>query len=516
MAQAATPVDSSQGTIKEPNLSINKSTHGGRCWTKTYKRTYCHYISNVGATPVQQPTQVNSYAKAIPTAAGQSKCNFYYEGAYAIPYHNVGVSTVPGTWMRDFANVDKVRVLGFGFKIKGITVLQEQIVTRSSSTSLENTFQGKPHLQMFIDHEHTYDQHVGYTTAAGAAQTTAEHAHCMWAMIGQTYTTQTQSVKPWNIGPSQPTFVDTSIISTNNTWMDVYPQTQGAGELPHVGLYIMESGVGTSANPSWPGMIPDPIFSYVNRHQFTDMLDCQIIGEGDTPGYFWKNPNPDWRLIGRNDYSYCNHDNSITSNATTSFPPTRQAALSWPYRRFWFNEVTEKGRNNYGKDHDVEYEYANRPTGAEHASEDIWSTLVPPNVFLKVEPLLGPTGAINITAQVMIEYTCELEFHEGKFGLINNFSQIAPTTTAIGMTRNQYGSRANHSVIDPQGYTIGGISSFWSGDMTGQANNTATLLGKRPREPEVVAETVFKQITARNGRHEIAKRMEEPRSDRSD
>ena len=181
---------------------------------------------------------------------------------------------------------------------------------------------------MFIDHEHTYDRHVGYTTAAGAPQTTAEHAHCMWAMIGQTYTSQVQSVKPWNIGPSQPTFVDPSLISTNNSWMDVYPQTQGAGELPHVGLYIMESTTGQTTNPPWTTMIPDPIFTYMNRHQFTDMLDCEIIGEGDTPGYYWKNPNPDWRNVTREEYSYCNHDNAITSNSTTSFPPTREAALS--------------------------------------------------------------------------------------------------------------------------------------------------------------------------------------------
>ena len=169
MSQAATPVDSSQGTIKEPTITINKTQPAGRnTYTRCYKRTYCHYISNVGATSVQAPTQVNAYAKAFPTTPGQSKCNFYYEGAYVVPYHNVGVATVPGTWNRDFCNVDKVRVKGFGFKVKSITVLQEQIVTRSSSTSLENTFQGKPHLQMFIDHEHLYDRNVGHVTAAGA------------------------------------------------------------------------------------------------------------------------------------------------------------------------------------------------------------------------------------------------------------------------------------------------------------------------------------------------------------
>ena len=298
--------------------------------------------------------------------------------------------------------------------------------------------------------------------------------------------------------------------------MDVYPQTQGAGELPHVGLYIMESIPGQTTMEPWSTKIPDPVFTYMNRHQFTDMLDCQIIGEGDTPGYYWKNPNPDWRNITREEYSYCNHDNAITSNSTTSFPPTREAALAWPYRRFWFNETTEKGRNNYSKDHDVEYEYNNRQMGNEHAGEDIWSTLVPPNVFLKVEPLLGPTGAINITAQVMIEYECELEFHEGKFGLFGNYMKISPTASAIGATRNQYGYRACHSMMDPAGYTMGGVGSFWSGDLSGLANNTNPGLGKRAREPEAVPDVVCKQISTRNGGHQIAKRMAEPRSDQSD
>ena len=72
-------------------------SNGRNTYTRCYKRTYCHYISNVGATPVQTPTQVNAYARAFPTTAGQSKCNFYYEGAYVVPYHNVGVATVPGT-----------------------------------------------------------------------------------------------------------------------------------------------------------------------------------------------------------------------------------------------------------------------------------------------------------------------------------------------------------------------------------------------------------------------------------
>ena len=127
-------------------------------------------------------------------------------------------------------NADKVRIRSFGFKIKSVTVLQEQIVTRAASTSLENTFQGKPHLQMYVDREHLYDRCVGLTTAAGASQPTAEAAHCMWAMRGAQVNGATQSVKPWNVAASQPTFVEPNVNNVNNYWLEAYPASQGAGE----------------------------------------------------------------------------------------------------------------------------------------------------------------------------------------------------------------------------------------------------------------------------------------------
>lgn len=117
-AQAATPVDSSQGTIKESTFSgIGRALpNGGTTYTRQYRRTYVHYLSNVGATPQIVPAYTNAYAAAWPTAAGQTKCNYYYEGAYVVPYHNVAVSTMPRHWITDFINVDKVRVKSLGFK----------------------------------------------------------------------------------------------------------------------------------------------------------------------------------------------------------------------------------------------------------------------------------------------------------------------------------------------------------------------------------------------------------------
>ena len=221
--------------------------------------------------------------------------------------------------------------------------------------------------------------------------------------------------------------------------------------------------------------------------------------------------------VAQNDYGYCNHEQSVISNRTTSFPVTREQALGWPYRRYWFNEVTEKGRNNYTKDHDIEYEYYNRPTGNEHAGEDIWSTLVPPNVFLKVEPMLGPTGPINITAQVMIEYTVDLEMHEGKFGLMSDLIIQKPGSSGIGYTRNQFGLRAANTIIDPAGQTLGSLS-FWSGDGSGTVNNTAvTGASKRPRDEPQTGVYSTCQIGQKNGGPTQAKiRVAESRSDQSD
>ena len=522
-AQAATPVDSSQGTIKEPTVTINKaSPNGGATYSRHYRRTYCHYISNVGSTPSQVPLQVKAYAKAIPNSAGQTFCNYYYEGAYVVPYHNCAVSTMPRHWITDFMNADKVRIRSFGFKIKSVTVLQEQIVTRAASTSLENTFQGKPHLQMYVDREHLYDRCIGLTTAAGASQPTAEAAHCMWAMRGAQINGATQSVKPWNIAASQPTFVEPNVNNVNNYWLEAYPASQGAGELPHVGLYVLESIPGQTATYPWAAMQPDARYSQSNRHQFIDVLDCHTFGEGDTPGFMWDNANPDWRNIAREDYSFADKDQGAIRLSTTSFPPTRDQAFGFPYRRFWANEVTEKGRNDWTDDHGSAFEYYTRVCGNTHSGSEIFSDNVPPNVFLKVEPLLGPTGPINITAQVYIEYTMTLEFHEGRFGLMVDSYQVGPSTLGYGRPCNQYGIRSMNAMMDPQRYTMGTMS-FWNGDLTGTVNNTSTLTGgKKRKSDDVVPYVVQQQPAARRGdgdeehRPQQQKRMAEPRSDQSD
>ena len=445
----------------------------------------------------------------------KTKCNYYYEGAYVVPYHNVAVSTMPRHWITDFVNVDKVRIKSLGFKVKNITVLQEQIVTRAASTSLENTFQGKPHLQMFIDGHHSYDRNVGHTPAGGGpvGMASAEHAHCMWAMGGKKVNGVTAANTPWNVNPSQPTFIEPSIISVNNYFLEPYPQTQAQGELPHVGLYMLESYPGQTTTFPWATMKPNDKYAVLNRHMFVDVFDTKIVSEGDQPGFVWVNPEADWRTICREDYSYPDKDQQVARNSTTSFPPTRDSAMSWPYRRFWSNETTEKGRNNYTKDHDAEFDYYNRTIGNTHSSSDIWSDNVPPNVFLKVEPLLGPTGPINITAQVYIEYTMELEFHEARYGMMTDLHLVTPAAQGVGRPNNQYGVRGTNTIMDPQTHTIG-QNSFWSGDMTEHPVNI-TAKRRRPEDEVVASQLCVKQT--KDGRQQaVEKRVEEPRSDQSD
>lgn len=472
----ATPIDSTQGTIKEATFSgISRSTVGqGSTYIKHYKRTYVHYLNNSYTTPPSAPTQTYTYTN-LQTAASSPKCNCYAEGAYLIPYHNLGVSTTPGAWMTDFINASRVKVLALGFNVKNITVLQESLVNRGSTTTVENVFEGKPYAMMWIDHGHVMDQNLGYVSQATLAPlASAELAHTEWAMVGQSDgNTVSSSVRSWNSLPSQPTGLDSNMSSTNNYMQNPWPATQAIGELPHVGFYVQDSPFNGTIVTYDPTQRPMDYTAGTYRFGLTDIFDTQIISEGDKPSHHWVNPKPDWRSV-----SIPNHGwQSVTTHAgvgtsgplhqSTSFPPSRLDAMAYSYRRFYLDDQTAAGMNMYVKDHD----YYNAITGSGALDKGVWESFKPPNVYFKVAPILGPVGTTNITMQVMIEYTMTLEIEIAHQGTATQLSFVQPTSWTATNAMNQIWSINNGVQQDPRGYT-GANNSFWGGDGTGHGYNT--------------------------------------------
>ena len=85
---------------------------------------------------------------------------------------------------------------------------------------------------------------------------------------------------------------------------------------------MLESYPGQTTTFPWATMKPNDKYAVLNRHMFVDVFDTKIVSEGDQPGFVWVNPEPDWRSICREDYSYPDKDQQVARNSTTSFPPS--------------------------------------------------------------------------------------------------------------------------------------------------------------------------------------------------
>ena len=381
-----------------------------------------------------------------------------------------------------------------GFDVKHTTMLQENLTNRGATTLLENVFEGKPFMMSFVDTEHIMDQNLGYVDIANATLDTAEKAHVMWAMVGKTDgNTPQRSSRTWNQLPSQPTFADfdaafSPTAGICNAWFTrTWPLTQVEGNLAKCAFYVNEGAPTTTPAPD-PSTRPQAAFmGQIFRLGLSDMFNARIHSESDKFGYHWKNSKPDWRSTQLPNYSW---DSETTHtpifapgilHQTTSFPGNRLQALSWPYRRFWSDDQTAQGMNPYLKDHDY---YAMQGT-AGALDDAVYSSYRPPNFYLKIQPLKGPVGDIELTAMVIVEYSLTLEFHMQHCGTIASIYAQVPGNYGDAGKYNQYLLRSTNSQMDGKSYT-GGNNSFWSGDQYGDAYVQTAADRKRNPPPVTV------------------------------
>ena len=62
-------------------------------------------------------------------------------------------------------------------------------------------------------------------------------------------------------------------------------------------------------------------------------------------------------------------------------------------------------------------------------------------MYLKLQPLKGPVGDIKVTAQVLIEYSLELEFHRAQTGTVQYLDIVIPANTQSFTAQNYYATR---------------------------------------------------------------------------
>nr|WAQ80632.1 MAG: hypothetical protein [Parvoviridae sp.] len=422
------PVDSVQGNLssKGQPTRINRSL-GKTSYTRTFKRTYIHYISNDGAQPAHAPINWHN-------GTADDVCDQSMEGLVAIPYDNVGVAIPPSSYATMLTDIGRVQVLSLGYTCKRITTLQENLVSRASSTIMENVFESKPYLMRYIDYEHMLDNYVGRTVYPSAEQNGVLMA-------------QQQHASSNRVTPYRPSFA-----YGNNAFLDPYPNTQVDGSLDKTAWYIQQCNYPPPLDP----LVPHPL---VRPGGFIalDLFDTDIITENDTFGHTWHNPSPQWHSTCTQPMTYrlvtdpTPPTGAIRESWIHAFPSTRVEALTHAYR------ATLQDDNQDVNTDQIESLYSAQPGIASTDNDNppfntCSSDFRPPVNYLKMPPIKGPTGDLSLVAQLIVEYTCTLKFERASFGTRPQLFVLADNDDNKTMIRPQW------SLYDPH-HTYGARST---------------------------------------------------------
>lgn len=371
-AAPATAVDTATGQIEAPQGTVYHSTSKqGYPQRKRFTNTFEHYITNANGIPA-----VTTVTNLVPGVyAGLEN----HEGLYVIPYHNVGIAFTINQFYRTMQVNDKIKINKMGFNIKKVTILQENLTTRAQTAILENTYNSRVSCFMYVDDEHIFNLvgQPGLTDSISAGQFNPalgnpQAAYPSFAAVCPT---------PLTNGPT---------MFQNAATAPCWASTQFAGSLQNCSIYYQNLGDGSP----W------------TMHNVIPALE---FGEPDSPrkSFTWENPDPTWERITGYGYRISRNDDFSRPTDTSNGIPlygSRERALSMVYRGTILRQTTDDSiaittnRN--------EPVYSSDEYGAQSTTSKSWS---PPNVFLKVEPIEGPTGPITIVVRLIIQYFIEVE-----------------------------------------------------------------------------------------------------------
>lgn len=385
----ATPVDTATGQIESEHVHINAKTthiHGNR---QRFSRRYSHYIDS--------SNNESSYT-ARANFIGLDAVGEFRDGCSSIPYQNLGVAMSPTQYVNLTAVATELKVHSLGFEIKKITILQENLTTRAQGTTLENTFQSRPSVLMFVDGEHLLDETVGELGLTTHGAYTGNNPNRPRLQIGL------QNLPSFATGANND--------ATVGDFAKIYPSSQTDGGLKEVSWYLRNQ----VADIAQTGFFID------------DLIDPIVLGESEKHSFEWKNPTPRWHKNGRHPYNAVWNSVATTPGVNDRdgyWPPTRASALQTVYQGSMFDHTADNAYDST----------ANTINGAERGGlgskgSVIWSgDSVPPYNYIKLPPLWGPTSKMNFTVELWVEYFADIEWRTS--GLLPYMNRTWPAATVM-------------------------------------------------------------------------------------
>lgn len=385
----ATAVDTATGQIEADDVILNSTTDfikGGR---QVFRRRYSHYIdtnTNEGASTERL------------TFIGTTSAREFADGSASIPYQNLGIAMSPAQYCMFTAGANMVKVHGMGFDIQKITILQENLTTRSGGTILENTFQSRPSVLLFTDARHMWDEVVGVsglTTVGSSTGVNTGNPRLMRSLI------------------SLPTLatamnVDSAIGSLSFT----YPASQADGMMPKVSWYMLNGQTELSSA----------------RMFLDDTMNPKVLGETKKHSFIWQNPSPQWHRSGSYPYNGVAASNAATplaNKASGYWPSSRADALGLFYHGSLLDQTTDNAYDSTG----AAVATARRAGLDTKGNHDLNIHTSPPYCYVKIPPLWGPTGRLNFVAELWIEYWVDLEWTS--IGLLPFSQNFWPANASI-------------------------------------------------------------------------------------
>lgn len=440
MATVATAVDTATGQIEAPKGVIYETTsRQGYPQRKRFTNTFEHYITNANAVPA-----VTTVTNLVPGIyAGLEN----HEGLYNVPYHNLGIAFTISQFYRTMQVNDAIKINKMGFTIKKVTVLQENLTTRNATTFLENTFNSRVSCFMYVDGQHRFDNLVGQpglTDSVSPGQfnpalANPQAAYPSFAAVCPT---------PIANGPT---------MFANACTAPCWASSQFAGSLQNCSIYYQNLGDGS----------PWTMHNVIPAHEFGEPMKGH-------KSFTWTNPQPTWERITGYGYRISRNDDfsrpTDTSNGIPMFS-SRERALSMVYRGTILRQTTDDSiaitanRNEpvYGADE----------FGANAVTDESYS---PPYVYLKVEPIEGPTGPITIVVRLIIEYFLEVEVRQD-----STTPAWVQCTPVNGANDNTSLIQHNLSFANPRDHV--GMGSLTEWDTQDAVRTKSPTAAKRPNSP---------------------------------
>lgn len=345
-----------------PPKKVSKSEKFNDLPSKTLKfsRLYQHYIDNVAASG-SAASRANFWPAGTMANLGATESNY---GLHPIPYNNLGVSTTSSQFNMINTLGNCIRVKSLGYKVHKQNILQEKLIYQAGSAVVENIYDSNPSIMYFKDSSRMWQEYVGYSEKADSITGRVRCGDTMQQFL--------------------PSFTHTNNVDKDNNsadcWFDSsFPQSQVNGKLEYASFYTPQEN--SRSFNTLPG-IPNA------GVELTAIMDMEITKSGDTKEHTWVNPNPVWHLCGFQK-ARPNRDAALPGY----WPQTRKGALlaSYPGPLLAF-----KGDLGSGLADAI-----NLNTDGLEACPDMH--------FVKVQPQWGPEGYMNLTAEIWIEYTMEIE-----------------------------------------------------------------------------------------------------------